>query len=145
MNQAEPAQQFAALPVRSGRGGFRVLLVTSRETGRWLIPKGWPIAGLSPSQTAAREAMEEAGVSGRIGIEPFGHYYYAKRSRGGATRYVRVDTHLLHVLRQYDQWPELGERLRRWFDVEDAAQLVREPDLADMIRRLRQFTPRQLR
>ncbi|MEN9850080.1 MAG: hypothetical protein RL128_243, partial [Pseudomonadota bacterium] len=58
--------QYGALCWRMHRGKVEVLLITSRDTGRWVIPKGWPIDGLAPAQTAAREAWEEAGVEGDI-------------------------------------------------------------------------------
>src|SRR5690606_4821481 len=73
------SEQYAALPWRVGRhGGIEILLVTSRQRGRWIVPKGWQATGLSPSRSAAREAFEEAGVIGPIGPDPIGSYRYAK-------------------------------------------------------------------
>ena len=73
--------QYGALPYRIGASGeLELLLVTSRGRGRWIIPKGWPIKGLTPRKAAAREAFEEAGIRGKIGARPIGHYPYAKLS-----------------------------------------------------------------
>jgi 8-oxo-dGTP pyrophosphatase MutT (NUDIX family) len=72
-----PAEQFAALPWRRRRGErLEILLVTTRRSGRWIVPKGWPIDGCSPRECAAREAMEEAGVLGVIAAEPIGDFPY---------------------------------------------------------------------
>ena len=70
--------QYAALPYRLGRDGLEILLITSRGSGRWIIPKGWPMAGLSPSQAAALEALEEAGVTGNVSADSVGRYGYDK-------------------------------------------------------------------
>src|SRR5215218_7543079 len=74
-----PRQQYAALPLAIGHDGQQqVLLVTSRETGRWIIPKGWAEKGIKAHVLAAREAYEEAGLRGDIGHEPIGRYRYTK-------------------------------------------------------------------
>ena len=99
-----------------------------------MIPKGWPIAGLSPSRSAAREAFEEAGVKGRTVAPALGDYHYRKRLGGGAERDCRVDVFALSVEKQCEKWPEQAERITRWFPAGEAAQAVNEPDLAALIR-----------
>lgn len=126
--------QVAALPVRKRRDGSpQILLVTSRDTGRWVIPKGWPWAGHSNGEAAAREAWEEAGVVGEIKPEPIGKFKYEKRLRSGKVA-VKVDVFRLDVQRAAQAWPEMQQRTRRWFRPEDAADLVQEPELSEMIR-----------
>ena len=131
-------QQYAALPVRlSDDGHLQVLLLTSRGTGRWVVPKGWPMPKLSPASAAAREAFEEAGVEGTVNHQtPLGTYPYAKGLKGGRHIAVRVTVFLLTVETQLDEWPEQAERERRWYDYLDAANLVAEPELAAIIRDL---------
>lgn len=127
--------QVAALPFRIKDGRIEVLLVTSRETKRWLIPKGWPMKGKKPHKAAAKEAIEEAGVKGEIQSTPIGHYDYWKRR---ATHFdlCRVEVYPLEVSKQLNSWREKGQREARWFDVEEAAYQVLEPALADLIRTL---------
>ena len=85
MKVADVSQQYAALPWRNAQG-FEILLITSRETRRWVIPKGWPMPGNSPAESAAQEAYEEAGIRGKIAVQAIGHYGYRKRLRGGAKK-----------------------------------------------------------
>jgi 8-oxo-dGTP pyrophosphatase MutT (NUDIX family) len=127
--------QFAALPFRVGPGGLRVLLLTSRETRRWVIPKGWPIHGLKPREVAAREAFEEGGLVGKIvGRHAIGSYHYSKRmpDQREILNYVRV--FLLRVDQQLDAWPEKEQREWRWVDPIKAVQMVDEGGLAEIIR-----------
>jgi 8-oxo-dGTP pyrophosphatase MutT (NUDIX family) len=99
--------QAGAHPFRADDASVQVLLVTSRETKRWIIPKGWPIKGLKPSKAAAREAYEEAGVRGRIAGRAFGHYVYDKRLEDSvATVPGQVEVFPLLVKRQSKDWPE---------------------------------------
>jgi 8-oxo-dGTP pyrophosphatase MutT (NUDIX family) len=112
-----------------------VLLVTSRDTGRWVIPKGWPMKGKSPHEAAAREAMEEAGVKGRIAEAAIGAYQYAKRLSNGAALDCIVHVYPLAVERQLTRWPEKAERIGHWFSLKDAARAVHEPTLAALIER----------
>ena len=109
--------QYGALPYRlADDASVEVLLVTSRETKRWIIPKGWPIKGLKPSKAAAREAYEEAGVRGRIAGGAFGHYVYEKRLEDrGTTVPCQVEVFPLLVKRQSKEWPESKQRTARWF------------------------------
>ena len=114
---------------------MEVLLLTSRDTGRWIIPKGWPGRKLTPRAAAAREAYEEAGIEGTIRPpEPIGRYHYAKQLEAGEIR-IKVKVFLLHVERQLDAWPEQAERHTRWLSPEQAAELVAEPELAALMRK----------
>lgn len=127
--------QFAALPFRITADGLEVLLITSRETRRWIIPKGWPIRGLRPREVAAREALEEAGLVGRIvGKRSIGSYHYSKRLPDNRERLCRVKVFLLSADRQLDVWPERGQRQQRWVDPIVAAQMVEEGGLAEILR-----------
>lgn len=131
----KPRAQVAALPFRrEGAGGLSVFLVTSRETHRWIVPKGWPIRGLKAHEAAAREAFEEAGLEGQIGKKRLGRYVYEKRLDQGIVT-CEVDVFPLEVKRQTKRFPERGQRDGRWMTPEEAAALVQEPDLAEIIRR----------
>jgi 8-oxo-dGTP pyrophosphatase MutT (NUDIX family) len=128
-------RQVAALPFRHQEGRAEVLLVTSRETRRWIIPKGWPMKGKKPWEAAAQEALEEAGVVGRIGKKPIGCYAYFKR-RETHFDACDVDVYLLTVEKQAKTWRERGERSLQWFPIEEAAELVDEPGMVAILRDL---------
>jgi len=123
--------QFAALCYRlcKDRGLFEVLLVTSRESGRWIIPKGWPIAGKKPHEVAAIEAFEEAGVRGKAKKKPFGYFTYLKVSGNGQRIPCCVQVHLLDVEEISDAFREKGQRISEWVSCVEAARRVREPEL----------------
>jgi 8-oxo-dGTP pyrophosphatase MutT (NUDIX family) len=131
-------RQIAALPYRSAGdeadAPVSILLVTSRETKRWVIPKGNPMSGLLPHAAAAVEAEEEAGVRGAICQTPLGSYRYRKRRKNGTSLMLDVDVFPLAVTQELESWKEKDERERRWFAVSDAAEAVEEPDLAALIR-----------
>jgi 8-oxo-dGTP pyrophosphatase MutT (NUDIX family) len=135
-------RQCAALPLSRHGGALQVLLVTSRETRRWVLPKGWIEKRHSPAAQAAREAFEEAGIRGRIGARPIGRYHYDKRLPGGATIPCEVEVYPLEVERLLDRWPEQAERERRWFPLEEAAALVQEGDLGSLMLSLMLPAPR---
>jgi 8-oxo-dGTP pyrophosphatase MutT (NUDIX family) len=126
--------QYAALPWRIGDSGDReIMLVTSRETHRWVIPKGWPIAGLKPREVAVREAYEEAGLVGTIqGKKPFGRYHYEKQLPTRALL-CEVRVFLFKVDHQLDEWPEKAQRECLWTEPERAADLVNEGGLAELL------------
>jgi 8-oxo-dGTP pyrophosphatase MutT (NUDIX family) len=127
-------RQVGALPLRKLRGGgLEVLLVSSRETGRWVIPKGWPAKRLSDAKAAGREARQEAGVTGKIDDVPTGGFRYRKRMPGGLVRVIDVDVYVLWVKKQRKSWPEKNERTRVWFSQSEAARKVREPRLKTLI------------
>ena len=128
----EVRQQFAALPFRR-TDGIEVMLITSRETRRWIIPKGWPMKGRSSFGTAAREALQEAGIRGRISKTPIGSYSYIKRGLGGQRWPCTVHVFPLEVRVEHDRWREKAERTRAWFSYLEAAEAVTEPDLKALI------------
>ncbi|TCR65666.1 NUDIX hydrolase [Bosea sp. BK604] len=129
--------QVAALPLRHGAdGSVEVLLVTTRTTKRWTVPKGWPIKGLKAHEAAAREAAEEAGVIGKICKRPLAEYLYWKQCADGPIL-CRVKLFKLRVDRRLDTWPEKAERRQQWFKFSDAADLVGEPGLGAIMRSLK--------
>ncbi|MET0137154.1 MAG: NUDIX domain-containing protein, partial [Sphingobium sp.] len=111
-----------------------ILLVTSRESRRWVIPKGNPQSGMAPHVAAAQEAEEEAGVCGPICPTPLGSYRYRKRKGNGASLMLDVDVYPLAVTRELPQWKEDRQRERRWFTLAEAANAVEEEDLRFLIR-----------
>ncbi|MEQ1670846.1 MAG: NUDIX hydrolase [Hyphomicrobium sp.] len=122
------------MPVRKSQdGGVEVLLVTSRETGRWVIPKGWTSKRLTDRKAAAREALQEAGVTGKIASKPLGGYRYRK-IEGDSSQLLDVTVYLLRVKSEKKRWPEQSQRQRAWFPVKVAARRVREARLQSMIR-----------
>ena len=126
--------QVAALPWRRrADGGYEVLMVTSRGTGRWVLPKGWPERREMPHQAAAREAQEEAGVAGAISGTELGRFYYFKQLPSGMEWRCEVHVYPMEVDQVADKWPERKKRTRQWFRPEDAAMLVQERDLAELI------------
>ena len=129
----EPRRQYAALPYRV-TDEVEVLLISSRETRRWILPKGWPMKGRKPHAAAAQEALEEAGVVGKIGKDPVGTYHYIKRMKNGSQQLCHVTVFPMRVSRQRKVWPEMDQRTTRWFPLAEAAELVGEPELQDVIR-----------
>ncbi|MDQ2878868.1 MAG: DUF47 family protein [Pseudomonadota bacterium] len=115
-------------------GSVRILLVTSRETKRWVIPKGNPETGMPPHAAAAQEAEEEAGVTGPVCPTPLGSYRYRKKRGSGASLMIDVDVFPLAVTREWPSWKEQDQRERRWFSLAEAADAVEESDLRDLIR-----------
>ena len=130
-------QQYGALPYRlTDTGTVEILLVTSRGTGRWVIPKGWPIKKLKPSQSAAREAYEEAGVRGKIAGRSIGAFTYEKRLDDDVIPSLcEVKVFPLLVKRQHKRWPEIDEREQKWFSAAAAAAAVAEQELQALILR----------
>ncbi|GAB5437525.1 NUDIX hydrolase [Falsiruegeria mediterranea] len=122
--------QVAALCTRDGAAGKEVLLITSRGTGRWIVPKGWPIDGLNGPETALQEAWEEAGVQGtQTHNDPVGRYSYDKIKGNGLAVPVETEVYRIEVSKLADDYPEVGQRERRWVPPKEAANLVREPQL----------------
>ena len=126
--------QYAALPYRIEGRQVRVLLITSRDTRRWVIPKGWPMNGLKPQDAAAAEAAEEAGLIGSIDSQPLGSYRYMKRLKGDDAIAVQVIVFPFLVEAQVDQWKEQDQRSLQWFGYRTAATRVAEPSLKRLIR-----------
>jgi 8-oxo-dGTP pyrophosphatase MutT (NUDIX family) len=128
--------QVAALPIVVGEDGIaRVHLLTSRETKRWVIPKGWPMKGLKPHEAAAQEAVEEAGLRGKVGKKPIGRYTYFKRREAHFDVCV-VDVFLLHVEKQAKTWREQGQRQTKLFTLDEAIELVEETGLVAILKDL---------
>ena len=126
-------RQCAALPFAEEKGELRVLLVTSRETQRWVLPKGWTEKRLSPHALAAKEAFEEAGVVGEVEPRPIGRYRYLKRGPRDRVTPCSVRVFPLRVNRLLDDWPERRERQRRWFSAAEAAMAVEEGGLVTLL------------
>jgi len=134
----EHGLQVAALCWRfSPRHGAEVLLITSLNSKRWIIPKGWPEAELSPAENAAREAFEEAGVTGKCGAEPVGSYHYLKEKKDGGGMPCTVHVFALAVTKQRADWPEKGAHELLWLPPEQAAAKVSEPALRPLLRYFR--------
>ena len=125
--------QYAALPWRLVGRQVQVLLITSRGTGRWVIPKGWPMRGMKPQDAAAMEASEEAGLVGQIEDHPIGSYHYAKLLKRGEPVDVQVIVFPFRVRFQADDWKEQGQRRLEWRPYRAAAALVAEPALRRLI------------
>ena len=126
--------QSAALCLREGRAGREVLMITSRGTGRWVLPKGWPMKNRTLAGAAQQEAWEEAGVIGRVEETPVGYYTYRKRHRTGLPLACRVEVFRVHVADLARDWPEKRSRKRRWMRLDEAARAVDEPELAALLR-----------
>jgi 8-oxo-dGTP pyrophosphatase MutT (NUDIX family) len=142
MKKASRLKQVAALPIDIGNDGNPyILLVTSRETKRWVIPKGWPSKKLSAPKAAAREAREEAGVTGKIDRKAVGTYTYRK-VLPNSSRLIDVVVYPLWVKKQHRNWREKSERARIWATFEEAAKLVREPGLKKLFTELANETKR---
>ena len=125
--------QVAALPWRKTKSGVEVMLVTSRDTGRWVLPKGWPEFGEQFWEAAAREAGEEAGLKGAISSQEAGRYYYSKGLADGGNVRCEVLVYPLEVDDVADKWKEKGERKRKWVSPAKAAAMVAEADLGKVI------------
>lgn len=126
-------RQYAALPWRVGAHGVEVLLVTSRETRRWIIPKGWPMKDRTGPEAATQEAFEEAGVRCVVAGAPLGVFSYLKRMADGSGRRCTVRVYPLKVAEALDVWPEMTQRERRWMTPAEAAAAVDEPELKALI------------
>jgi 8-oxo-dGTP pyrophosphatase MutT (NUDIX family) len=129
-------RQFAALPIKDEGDETLVLLVTSRETGRWVLPKGWAEKRLSGGELAAKEAHEEAGIEGEVIDGRVGSYTYLKRLPGENTIECKVDVFPMRVSRLLDEWPEAKQRRRKWFTLAQAAMQVEEGELVTMLLQL---------
>lgn len=129
--------QVAALCFTGAGPCRKVLLITSRDSGRWIIPKGWPIDGKDAPGAALQEAWEEAGVSaGHIGADPLGSYGYDKELRSGLPVAVETLVYPVEVTELKDEFPESDQRRRRWVSPDAASDMVDEPELQDILRRL---------
>lgn len=130
-------EQIAALPLRwDARDRVSVLMVTSRDTGRWVMPKGWEMDGRKPWAAAEIEALEEAGAKGFISHDAIGSYRYDKRHDDGTTQPCIVHVYPMVVETLLRDWKERKQRTRKWFSPKAAAKRVDEPELADLLMQL---------
>ena len=128
--------QYGAICWRMNRGHVQVLLITSRDTGRWVIPKGWPVDKMTPAASAAQEAWEEAGVEGKVQTTRLGQFSYDKIVPGQSPVLCAVDVFALRVAKLRANFPERKERRRKWFDASKAARKVAEPDLRHLLQNM---------
>lgn len=132
--------QFAALCFRVKNDKVQILLITSRGSGRWIVPKGWPMDNATPHEAAAQEAWEEAGVIGKAVPRPLGLYSYIKETgEADANLPCVAMVYPVRVKSLSKDYPEVGQRKRKWVSQKKAAAMVDEPELA---RILRDFDPR---
>jgi 8-oxo-dGTP pyrophosphatase MutT (NUDIX family) len=129
---AAALRQVAALPMRERQGRLEVCLVTTRSTGRWTVPKGWPMKGHKDHVAARMEAEQEAGVTGKARKKPIGSFLYWKR-REAHFDLVNVEVYPLDVTAVLSTWKEMDERKVCWVDPEDASIVVEEPGLAALL------------
>ncbi len=127
--------QYAALPWRMVDGVLEVLLITTRNTRRWIVPKGWPIAEYTPQDCAAYEALEEAGVSGIIDVEAVGAFHYDKLRKSGEVLACKVYVFPMKVTRHRRRWPEKSARDCEWCSVDEAVSRVKETGLRRLIKK----------
>jgi 8-oxo-dGTP pyrophosphatase MutT (NUDIX family) len=132
-------RQAGIIPFRNGAEGLQVLLITSRGTGRWVIPKGGIEKGLTAIKAAEHEAYEEAGVKGAISSVPLGVFSYSKRLRNGAFRPATVEVYAMRVEKELRKWPERAERRLKWMPVAEAVRLVQEQGMAILLLKLQQI------
>ncbi|MEP9388210.1 NUDIX hydrolase [Mesorhizobium sp. KR9-304] len=125
--------QVAALPWRKTADGVEIMLITSRDTGRWVLPKGWPEGTEQLCDAAAREAAEEAGLSGAVSRRAAGRYLYAKILSSGEEVQCEVLVFPLEVDKVADKWKEKRQRKRKWVAAADAARMLNETDLCKLI------------
>ncbi|MDP2120472.1 MAG: NUDIX hydrolase [Hoeflea sp.] len=131
----KPKRQAAAVVFRGTGDSRELMLITSRDTGRWIVPKGWIEPGEDGPAAALREAWEEAGVTGDVlASGPVGHYRYVKQRSRRGDALCDVDVYLVRLREEKNQWPEKGQRQRKWFPVATAIGLVGEDGLKDVIR-----------
>ena len=132
--------QAGVIPYRIADGEVEVLLVTSRDTGRWVIPKGHVDPGMTPQEAACQEAWEEAGITGAVTTRmPLGFVPYLKRMKDGRDLPASIAVYPMLVEKQKNKWQERGERTRTWFPIVKAAELVHEPALATLMLRLKEI------
>ncbi|MGH1465184.1 MAG: NUDIX hydrolase [Cognatishimia sp.] len=134
--------QFAALTYRVRNGKLQFLLITSRRTGRWIIPKGWPMLGKRPAEAAAQEAWEEAGIRGKVFPQCLGVFSHYKTTTLERTLPCLVMVYPLRVKCLEKDFPEKGQRKRKWFSQKKAAKLIKEPELAKIVKT---FDPHMLK
>lgn len=133
-HKRETRSQFGALCYRVVDEKIQILLITSRRTKRWIIPKGWPENGMTPAEIVATEASEEAGVRGKLSERPIGVYCYEKMISEETSLTCIVTVYPLKVRSLDTKYKEKNQRSRKWFTRKQAAKRVNEPDLAALIK-----------
>ena len=127
-------KQYGAVCFRvADDGEIEVLMITSRDTGRWVIPKGWPMKNRKPYEAAATEALQEAGVRGRTGKKPIGQYTYLKRLDGGSDVACIVEIYQVEVTVIEPEFKEKGQRTLEWVAPAEAGRRVQEPELKSFL------------
>lgn len=112
-------------------------MITSRGTGRWILPKGWPINGKDGAESALQEAWEEAGVKkAKVQGAPIGHYDYLKNLGWGRAESVQTLVYIAKVTKLSSSYPERHQRKRKWMRADEAANLVHEPKLRALLRQM---------
>ncbi|HEV7416410.1 MAG TPA: NUDIX hydrolase [Tianweitania sediminis] len=134
--EGAPALQAGAMPYAIVQNQIAFLLITSRRTGRWIFPKGAVFEGLAPWDSAAQEALEEAGVEGQIETFPIGSYRSVKH--GVRRSVIEVELYPLKVERQHEEWPEMRQRHRHWAILPEVTRLITDKPLAGLAVRLAQ-------
>ena len=127
MSSERTYEQSAVVPYRFKDGKIQILLISSRKRSRWVVPKGLIERRMTPAQSAAKEAFEEAGIRGKVSESLIGSYTYKK---WGGT--CRVQVYLMHVEKKVKEWPEMF-RIREWVEPEEAIARVNEPDLKNVL------------
>ena len=128
--------QSAAIPFRATPAGhIEVLLVTSRRNRRWIIPKGKVARGMLPHRSAAKEALEEAGVVGVIENVPVAEYVQTKLALDGKLEAIRVRAFPLAVTSELQRWREDHQRERRWLPLNEAIRCVDDPAIRTVLKR----------
>ncbi len=127
--------QIASLCYREKNEKLRILLITSKRSRRWIIPKGWKIDKMSNRKSAALEAWEEAGAQGRVSEKLIGTYYYRKKVTSDDFKTCAVKVFALNVAAIKKKFPERGQRKVKWVTPNEAILLVAEPELKNLIRK----------
>ncbi len=140
MSNRLPITQCAAIAYRWHELGLQIVLVTSMDTRRWVLPKGNIEPDMTASESAAQEAYEEAGVEGDIAAEPIGTYEYEKAEDKGDDR-RRVAVFPMAVTKIHRKWPEKEQRQRKWMSVEDAVLAVNEKKLKKLLAHFSEALP----
>lgn len=135
-----PVVQYGALPWRRTPDGLQVLLITTRNTHRWIVPKGWPEAGHTPQECAALEAYEEAGVTGAVTDHAIGAFNHKKQLKSGQMINCRIRVYGMEVSEIAGDWPEKNARRTKWFPVQEALTLVDDPGLRRIIAKFSRAT-----
>ncbi len=141
-HKTDVRSQFAALCYRINNGKPEILLITSRGSHRWIVPKGWPMHGATPGEAALQEAWEEAGVQGKVIERCIGLFSYSKMMDGKKSLPIVALVYPVKVKALAQEFPEAGQRRRKWFSPKKAAAKVSEPELAQI---LKTFDPKLLK